>query len=564
MDPISPTNSQPYPPHYLESACYYHRMGASLIARTSTWTYPTWVPEQPDRIAYFPIGDHEILYLWTDELIRSLRRALTGLNWQRFYPIRHGSESPFQPIGPQKTLVMIVDVEEDAEWEVAIEIAMLCRQILREARIRDIEVEIRGISRRLFAMDVEIDRTIAQSLNSQGPENISYLLKPFSYEGMSPFLSDIGYQVAPESETGDVFGTMGLHVKLAVQSGAYGLTCRHVAHKPSKEGSEKDGYWLPNSKGYNSTTEDEGRKHRMVQLCPSELERYKEIMRNELSHAESKKARLDGAQSRQVDGPSRISERDKKHLRDLPRDLPYAREVHRLVSAESHDTPDGRAIGYIAHMPPLEVSTRGYLRDWALIRLDEAKFAQTPTNRVYIHRERQGEMERGSDLADIEEYLSRRKDKNGMANLQGTVPPSEQYPRKSIRVAKVGASSGWTFGITNELPAVVRTPDDVEAIAWEWVVLSPHRWMTHTRSFSQPGDSGAAVFDFRGRVLGFIGSGFDPASTGGSNGETEARREDDMAFRESRRWFVDLGFVTPVEAVFEDIRRVTGCEVEIA
>lgn len=42
------------------------------------------------------------------------------------------------------------------------------------------------------------------------------------------------------------------------------------------------------------------------------------------------------------------------------------------------------AIGHVAFMPPLEVSKQGFLRDWALIRLDLSKYPDPVINKVFI------------------------------------------------------------------------------------------------------------------------------------------------------------------------------------
>ncbi|KAI1439057.1 hypothetical protein GGR50DRAFT_701745 [Xylaria sp. CBS 124048] len=58
----------------------------------------------------------------------------------------------------------------------------------------------------------------------------------------------------------------------------------------------------------------------------------------------------------------------------LRRAIPFVTEINVALSREHIEEAHGRLIGHIAMMPPYEVSQKGFLRDWALICLNEAKF----------------------------------------------------------------------------------------------------------------------------------------------------------------------------------------------
>lgn len=153
-----------------------------------------------------------------------------------------------------------------------------------------------------------------------------------------------------------------------------------------------------------------------------------------------------------------------------------------------------------------------------MIRLDEAKFEDPATNKVFIGFPNSQFLE---DAAILEPKHSSHKallrekcDNRGKVRLQGTVSLADTAARKSIRVAKYGARTCLTHGVTNEIKAVIRKPiaDGKRLRAWEWIVVALQFGDTHP-PFSQPGDSGATVIDFDGRVVGFVSSDFEHGKT---------------------------------------------------
>ncbi|CAM1509070.1 Fc.00g028090.m01.CDS01 [Cosmosporella sp. VM-42] len=561
------------PPDAYESRYYYHGMGGLLAG--------------PKTRRFFTIGEHRILDLWSGELIRSLQLALEGIDWRRFYPIRivnfWGHKSP---IGPDRDLVLVIEVPPDSlDWATGIQVALRCRNVLRQANVLGIEVEIREIGRNPFALDAQVER-LAEALP---PARKSDWLSNFSYEALQPFLSNNGYEIVPENETPVYLGTMGLHIRLSGRPGEfYGYTCRHVAHRPAKDAESsprKPGYWIPNREGYHLQDESETR-HLMLQMCLHNFDTDTVDMKAQAEQQLKAKRELSMKQMIHDLEPSRpsCSEKELEQLKALDLELPFAQQVSDSLNLAAFSADKDRAIGYITDMPPLEVSKRGFFRDWALIRLDEAKFAEPPTNKVFFPSKACELLESlGESDGEWKKFLDEKVENKRKVRLQGTLSLADIHARKSLRVAKRGAKTELTFGETNEIKAIVRNPtsDSPDMITWEWIVVGVGVDSDAPGAFTQPGDSGASVFDLEGRVIGFVGSGFDPKSNNDGNPRlwkhyklgdeelpvgTQSRSKANEKPPEGFRRYdesTDLTFITPIDVVIEDIRQETGCEMEI-
>ncbi|KAK3349165.1 hypothetical protein B0T25DRAFT_547372 [Lasiosphaeria hispida] len=596
MEPESETE-RPHRPHNYEYAFFYLGVAGNLVARTSTYRYPTSHFPYQDFKRFWTIGDHPILSIWSEELVQEIELALDNLEWDRFYPIRIGSLYPGfnEPCGPERALVLMVDIPTaTTNWDTAIEVALQCRNILRQAGIPDIEVEVREVDRQCLAMDLELEELVETSDYSGSTEITMEFHPEFSYTNLALVLSNIGYQIAPEKEVPTYYGTMGLHVRLSGRpSEVYGLTCRHVAHRPAKDGSSgvAQGSWLPNADRWRLEDGEKGTRHRMVQLCPSELNGIQVAMTRKLGKARQYQQSLSIKKMKSEfdpDSQTKMSRVEDHKLATLEMGIPFAEAVLKLITKDTLETVEGRAIGHIAAMPPFEVSTRGFFRDWALIRLDEAKFGGPITNQVHV-----GWQDSCPGPPELPE-LRDKCDANSKIRIQGTISSGDIHGRRSIQVAKRGARTGLTCGMTNEIKAVIRTPtsDGKRLRAWEWIVVGCASTSGGIANFSQEGDSGAAVFDYHGRVVGFLGSGFSHGKIT-KKGEKTAAAEvvprlwkhhslDDEelpqdpgkandpkiedAPPEGFRAYsagTDLSFVTPVDIVFGDIQLETGCNVEV-
>ena len=108
--------------------------------------------------------------------------------------------------------------------------------------------------------------------------------------------------------------------------------------------------------------------------------------------------------------------------------------------------------------------------------------------------------------------------------------------------------------------------------AWEWIVIAE----AADKKFSQPGDSGACVFDMNGEVVGLVTSGGvakdvlrrwnkyteqdESLSVDSGAVESGPVRSESQGYSRG----TELTFVTPIDKIFEDIEKVTGCKPSLA
>jgi hypothetical protein len=70
---------------------------------------------------------------------------------------------------------------------------------------------------------------------------------------------------------------------------------------------------------------------------------------------------------------------------------------------------------------------------------------------------------------------------------------------------KFGRTTGWTAGVSNEIKSDLQREPGV--ISKEWCILD--KSVIPRKLFSEKGDSGSFVFDFKGRLGGMIHGGDD-------------------------------------------------------
>lgn len=109
------------------------------------------------------------------------------------------------------------------------------------------------------------------------------------------------------------------------------------------------------------------------------------------------------------------------------------------------------------------------------------------------------------------------------------VEDSDGFP--SFRVVKYGRTTHWTVGVSNEVLSDCQRENG--RISKEWCIIDEDT--RRAGAFSDRGDSGAIVFDFKGRIAGIIHGGGVPKASGKS-----------------------MTYATPIEWLFENIERTMG------
>jgi hypothetical protein len=459
---------------------------------------------------------------------------------------------------------MVDVVPNVAEFEPAVTAALACRHFLNKAGVSDIEVEIREVRPLLFAslddlQPVLEDRYWVPSLDMSAFDRSS-----MNDEFVKMLRGFVGFEIGQEENPESCAGTMGPILRLAGRdSELYGLTCRHVAHPPVQTPQDVNGpwFWLPNDQGYNHETAATPGNHRMIQPGRATIQNFQYHLDEcwKLVEELGKEWEMDRAKHF-MQGTDLPWPRQSRYD-DLLRDLAYYEKFQDFFTQADEDALEPRSFGQIAFMPPLEVSNRRVMRDWALIRLDQGTAGPVPSNSVVA-----GEAERRFSP----EMVTKTQPFSVM--LKGTWSSDKINQRQSVKVAKRGKSTGFTFGVTNEIEAVVRTVGLANNVAWEWIVIGERE----EKKFSDCGDSGACVFDMNGEVVGLLTSGREtekvsrrwkkyteqdeslPVDSGAKGSGPVPSNYQDYSFG------TDLSFVTPIDKVFEDIEKVTGCKPSLA
>ncbi|KAI0467472.1 hypothetical protein F4859DRAFT_518168 [Xylaria cf. heliscus] len=284
----------------------------------------------------------------------------------------------------------------------------------------------------------------------------------------------------------------------------------------------------------------------------------------------------------------RILKWDEIYQWDPPRNVPPPNENDRQQLAtskgsltryastlrilEKYNERKDRQIGHLAFLQSFTLSPRqlGYFRDWALIELDLSKFSRAPDNKVALNLP--GEIANPIGLLFPEQELV-------LPNADTTSPKF---------VAKRGATTGLTVGQMSAIEAVVRRPghgEDKDVFAWELLIIpgsGPRGEVNVADRFSYKGDSGSAIFDSSGTIVGIVTAG---NGSGDWRGVPDKQTSSSREYRKLKGGLniapqdadktptservgmpigTDITFAHPIKWVSDDIEEFTGQKVQLA
>ncbi|CAK7563948.1 MAG: hypothetical protein SEPTF4163_001830 [Sporothrix epigloea] len=529
-------------PDFFEARAYYYDFPSrpSLLGRTSSGKIPWWrlseEPEDPSLSPYAnlrgatvcgPVGPHAIHACWRVSTLNRVRAALDGIPWTSIDVLRYGRAKLQEH---ERPVIVWVGVDlrfkwaTEKSWDLIAFRLRAVRAALDADNLTDVECEMR---------DSEVLRTV-----DAGPRLLlpPHDRNPFGiYKGQEelaafqPVSAAVGQAITPANSNCN--GTLGLYLKEESEAGedsdesgtVWALTCHHVAF-PFHVDPTKQPVAM-------SLPED-------LLLDTLEFDVDPHISRLEQSIANHKP--LSGETSDSLENSE--NQRQLKLFQKL-------RDV--LLAFQTSDA--ARTLGHVHHSPPMRVKHAGtenaFWRDWALVELDRQKFPNGFgfENVVNLINKRYNPKLRNPPL-------TYRFPCDNLLRLKGTVPVEELLGQSSTSafanhngrrniVMKRGYGTRVSAGIMLDIESVARSyVGGVQEESFELAVVHlarPHDFDSYlARVFSNFGDSGAVVFDVKGRIVGML--------TGGAG--------DDR---------IDCSYVTPIAKLQSDIEQTLGRRVRI-
>jgi hypothetical protein len=139
------TSSSQSPPSEMESKFYYAGLPSApvLVARTSTapWEAPTGPEASPRLKELRVVGNHAIKDVWERGLALKVRTILRSMKikWTSIDIVRIGYDGEYSA----PVILWIGVIPASLSSRDGIIVARMCREILEEYRITDVDVEIR-------------------------------------------------------------------------------------------------------------------------------------------------------------------------------------------------------------------------------------------------------------------------------------------------------------------------------------------------------------------------------------------------------------------------------------
>ncbi|EFX02162.1 hypothetical protein CMQ_2211 [Grosmannia clavigera kw1407] len=494
-------------PSLVEKKHYYDGLPSHplLIARTGStkWSLPKSIQEELPLKAMCNVGSsHCLVGIW-ESVLDEIVKALEPLAWTSIDLLRIGYQDTAEKDWP---VTLMIGAKPGSHWKVTIPVAVACRMILRSHGAHEVECEVRE-SESFFSV---ADRLITAN------ETIGRL------EEERAFSECVAQCISPCAAPGRE-GTLGIYLAVGSTRTMCALTCRHVVF--------------------------------------GVLE----------AESEMKKAVADDGIYRGIVQPSQCV--FDKILADMTLDFEETGEKSDFLKKISDQQKmEDRRIGHVFFSPPRTIDVDKQLHDWLIVKLAAKRYASLSTLQNWIHVGRDGYRLMQRLLpSNVKPETNSSKD---MVRLKGMVSKAEIFrttahneptqDHAALWVHMFGAhGSKLTTGISNEVRSVRRVNASIDSneiiTTREWCVVGRNGQRRNgavlygvnsisspLRPFSEPGDSGSAMFDSQGRIAGILTSGCgarEDGRPGGTNNDFGC---------------ADVSYVRPIEVILDAIKTKYG------
>jgi hypothetical protein len=495
----------PYPPSLAESKFYYYGIPSRprLVARSSpdVWVEPTGFEAYHCPKETRPVGLHPLCDIWEATIGPAIIEYLNSkaVAWTSLDPVRIGDAGAASP----PVIIWIGVVPSTLSSQNGVDVASGCKTILSSYyQIEDVHVEIRESS---------VVHSVGPRMYKPAPTSSA------TVDVREPFSTSLGLPICNE-KTPSIGGTGGFFISDPNKPNEIFLvTARHVVFHSSESNAQFYGNSKWPRKNVLLFSDDAFVKHTSA-IATAITGKHDLIAR--LHYRKENCRLLDqedlAAELRQVE--YQLAEADDAIL--------SLKKFNADISRQWKKRED-RKVGFVVASPPiaLNVGEDGFTEDWALVQIDRSKINSVNFVGNVIDLGTTISPEKISEwmYPHITNPPSFKYPPNRLLRISGVVPDSELWnlsPRTvdhnddpCIMVIKRGHTSDLTVGRLNNIRSFTRYLDrfaGIENGISKEVVVLPRD--SKLGAFSCCGDSGSAVVDGKGRLVGLI--------TGGS-GDTE-------------------------------------------
>ncbi|KAH6902434.1 hypothetical protein BKA70DRAFT_1520761 [Coprinopsis sp. MPI-PUGE-AT-0042] len=325
------------------------------------------------------------------------------------------------------------------------------------------------------------------------------------------FSSTPSLAIAPLTSP-DAEGTTSLYFRLNSDSDdVFLLTAAHIVFAADQPSQDLGTHKVVNLgvKAFSKASEDISRFIRIFEQLAEENKNRSEELKHKIEAGDSSETL-----ARRL---HHSAQETKKNYRQAA----LLRELDSDITENDCSNVQNRVIGDVLHADPIAPGPSGGILDWAAVKLDRDKFewSNFGGNKVYIGEERaihEHFRSMNPNLSDIEGH---HYPVDGLLEVTGAVPEQElscptslnAHNDRGMPVFKSGTGTGTTFGWVNGLKTLVRYR--IKDTFFDSRELTVIPYTNDDQSFSGPGDSGSAVLDRKGRVVGMITSGTEGVRT---------------------------------------------------